>query len=60
VAKEENIIELMQECIAEDMEAMREVIEEDLMPLIKYRQEEERKILDKALKEVQDLEREEV
>ena len=55
---EESIIDLMNECIAEDIEAMREVMEEDIVPLIKYRSKLERDIFNKAYKEVQELEEE--
>ena len=60
VKKEDNIIEIMQECIAEDMEAMREVIQEDLVPLIEYRTKLEKDIYNKAYKELQELEETEV
>ena len=60
VKKDDNIVQLMQECITEDMEAMKEVIQEDLIPLIEYRTEQEKKIYNKAYKELKELESEEV
>lgn len=53
---EESIIDLMNECIAEDMEAMKEVVEEDIKPLIDYRVKLEKKIFNKAYDEVKELE----
>ena len=60
VKKDDSIIEIMEECIAEDMEAIREVIREDLVPLIEYRTELEKDIYNKAFKALQELESEEV
>ncbi len=54
----DSIIDLMNECIAEDVEAMQEVIEEDILPLIKYRAKLEKDIYNKAYKEVKELEEE--
>ena len=60
VKKDDSIIEIMEECIAEDMEAIREVIREDLVPLIEYRTKLEKDIYNKAFKELKELESEEV
>ena len=57
VAKE-SMIELMNECIAEDIEAIREVFEEDIQPLIDYRVKMEKKIFNKAKEELDELEKE--
>jgi len=60
VKKDDSILEIMEECIAEDMEAMREVIREDLVPLIEYRTKLEKDIYNKAYKELRELEKDEV
>lgn len=52
----ESIIDLMNECIAEDVEAMQEVIEEDIKPLIEYRAKLEKDIYNKAKAELDELE----
>ena len=44
----ESVIDLMNEVIAEDVEAMKEVIKEDILPLIEYRSKLERTIFNKA------------
>ena len=56
----ESVIDLMNEVIAEDVEAMKEVIKEDILPLIEYRSKLERTIFNKAYEELQELEEEEV
>ena len=58
VKKDDSTLEIMQECIAEDMEAMREVIREDLVPLIEYRTKLEKDIYNKAKEELDELEKE--
>lgn len=49
---------LMQELVEEDVEIMQEVINEEIVPLIKFREELERKAFEKAYKEMQKLESE--
>ena len=51
-------IELMEEVIAEDLEAMHELVMEDIVPILKYAKEQEKKMFDKAYKEVTELEEE--
>ena len=53
-----NDLEIMQELVKEDLELMQEVIDEDLQPLVKFREQLERKQFEKALKELQRLESE--
>lgn len=55
---DKTILETMQEIIDEDLEIMREVISEDIIPLIKYRAELEKKIADREIKEMYELEEE--
>lgn len=50
--KEPNIIEIMKEMVDEDVALMKEIIEEEIVPLIKYQKELERKIADKAIDEM--------
>lgn len=51
-----NLIELMEETIKEDLEVMRLVVKEDLVPLLEHRAKMEKKEFDKAYKELQALE----
>lgn len=51
-----NDLETMQELVKEDIELMREVIKEDIIPLIKFREQLEKKEFNRALKELQQLE----
>ena len=53
-----NEIELMNEVIAEDIEIMKEVMEEDIIPLMKYRQELEKKIGEGEIKRLYEMEQE--
>ena len=53
-----NDIEIMQQLVKEDLELMREVIAEDIQPLIKFREQLERKEFDKAHREMKKLEEE--
>ena len=53
----ESPMDLINEVISEDMEALREVIEEAFMPLIKHHQEMEKKAFDKAYEDLMELER---
>ncbi|KKL91140.1 hypothetical protein LCGC14_1897690, partial [marine sediment metagenome] len=46
-----NDIETMQEIVKEDMELMAEVIAEDMLPLIKFREQLEKKEFEKAHRE---------
>jgi len=56
VATVVNLIELMEETIKEDLEVMRLVVKEDLVPLLEHRAKMEKKEFDKAYKELQALE----
>ena len=51
-----NDLEIMQELVAEDLELMREVIAEDMVPLIKFREQLERKAFNRAHAEMEKLE----
>ncbi len=51
-----NDIEIMQELVAEDIELIREVITEDMIPLIKFREQLEKKEFERAHREMQRLE----
>ena len=51
-------IELMKEVIQEDLEAIHELILEDIVPILKYAKEQEGKMFNRALKEVRELEEE--
>ena len=51
-----NEIELMQEIVNEDIQIIKELIQEDIMPLIKYREQLEKKIFEKEYKELKKLE----
>jgi len=54
----DNLIQLMQEIVEEDLEIMKEVVQEDILPLIKYREQLERKAFEKAHREMKKLEEE--
>lgn len=54
----DSIIELMNECIAEDIEAICELMDEDITPMIKYRQKLEKEAFEKAYSELKKLEEE--
>ena len=49
-------IELMQSIVAEDIELMKEIIAEDMIPLIKFREQLEKKEFEKAHREMLRLE----
>ncbi len=49
-------IELMQEIVKEDIKLIGEVIAEDMIPLIKFREQLEKKEFEKALRELKRLE----
>ena len=51
-------IDIADEVIAEDLEIIEELIEEEIKPLIDYRKQLEKKIFDKAFEEVKTLEKE--
>ena len=53
-----NDLEIMQEMVKQDIDLMLEVIAEDMIPLIKFREELERKEFNKAFKEMKKLEEE--
>lgn len=57
--KEESFIEVIDELIAEDIEIIEELVEEEIKPIIDYRKQLEKKIFEKAYKEVLELEGEE-
>jgi len=54
----ETMLNLMEDIISEDIEVMKEVVKEDLLPLIKHRQEIERKIFNREYEEQKRLEEE--
>jgi len=56
VAEIANDLELMQEIVEEELEIMREVIAEDIVPLVKFREQLEKKEFNRALEELQKLE----
>ena len=56
--KEENPIDLMQELAEESVGALTELIQEEVEPLIKYRAELEKKIGNKEIREMRQMERE--
>ena len=51
-----NDLEIMQELVKEDLELIQEVITEDLQPLVKFREQLERKEFERAFKELKKLE----
>ena len=53
-----NDLEIMQELVEEDLKLMKEVILEDIQPLIKFREELEKKAFNKAVAEMRRLEEE--
>ncbi len=53
-----NDLELMREIVKEDTELMKEIIAEDIVPLVKFREQLEKKEFEKAFKELQELEEE--
>lgn len=52
----ENLMTLMDEVIAEDMEIIDEFVEEEVKPLMDYLKEQRKKALEKEYKEVLELE----
>ena len=50
-----NTLEIMQELVKEDLELMKEVLEEDLVPLLRFREQLEKKEFERALKELDEL-----
>ncbi len=53
-----NSLEVMQELVAQDINLMKEVILEDMLPLIQFREQLERKAFEKAHREMESLEKE--
>jgi len=53
-----DFLEIVDEVISEEMEIMEELIQEEIMPLIKYREVMEKKIANKAISEMYKLEQE--
>ena len=53
-----SFLTIVDELVKEEIEAMEELIEEEVIPLIKYRQELERKIETKAIAEMYKAEEE--
>lgn len=53
-----NDLEVMRELVKEDIQLMQEIIAEDMIPLIQFREQLERKEFEKAHKEMQRLESE--
>ncbi|KKN56449.1 hypothetical protein LCGC14_0572220 [marine sediment metagenome] len=51
-----NSLETMQELVKEDIELMKEIIAEDLIPLIQFREQIEKKEFNKAFNEMKKLE----
>ncbi len=51
-----NDIEVMQELVDEDLELMQEVIVEDFLPIVRFREQLERKEFEKAFRELKRLE----
>jgi len=49
-------LEIMQELVKEDLELMKEIIIEEIVPLIQFREKLERKEFEKAFKELKELE----
>lgn len=54
--KEDNLISLADEVLAEDKEILAEVIEEDIKPILKHQKELADKAFEKEYKEVLELE----
>ena len=53
-----NNLEVMQEMVKEDIDLMKEIITEDMIPLIQFREQLERKAFEKAHREMKKLEEE--
>lgn len=53
-----SFLTIVDELVAEEVEVMEELIQEEIMPLIKYRQELERKISTKAIADMYKAEEE--
>ena len=51
-----NELKVMQELVEEDIELMQEVILEDMIPLVQFREQLERKAFEKAHREMKKLE----
>ncbi len=54
----DNLMELIQETIAEDMAAIQEVFNEDIQPMLKAIEEQNKKEFDRELEETEQLEEE--
>ncbi|KKN78452.1 hypothetical protein LCGC14_0349840 [marine sediment metagenome] len=55
----ENVLNIMQEILGEgDIEALKELVEETILPLIKFRAEREKKIANREIAEMHRLEEE--
>lgn len=53
-----NDLEVMQLLVKEDLELMKEIITEDILPLIQFREQLEKKEFNKAFQEMKRLEEE--
>lgn len=51
-----NDLEVMQELVKEDIALMKEIIAEDMVPLIRFREQLEKKEFNKAFQEMKSLE----
>lgn len=54
--KEQTFTEIVDELIAEDKEIIDEFLEEELRPMVEYNKAQERRLFEKAYKEVIELE----
>lgn len=54
--KEQTFKEIVDELIAEDKETIDEFLKEELKPMVDYNETQERKLFEKAYKEVKELE----
>ena len=57
MAKEESPLDIMQEILGEgDIEALKELLDETIVPLIRFRAEQEKKIANKQINKMLELE----
>ncbi len=57
--KEESTLDIMQEILGEgDIDALKELVNETILPLIKFRAEQEKKIFNKEINKMHRLEEE--
>lgn len=54
--KEQSFKEIVDELIAEDKEIIDKFLEEELKPMVDYNKAQERKLFERAYKEVKELE----